>query len=91
MKKNRCTKQELYNDLRKISKKAYEKDYFLTHDDVFALGYMAGKYDIKRLLDNQEEVIEACRKYDEMDDLGLFDTVGETLIDLEIIKNDGRI
>jgi len=43
------------------------------------------------VVDNQEEVIEACRKYDENDDLALLDTIGETLIDLKIIKNDGRI
>lgn len=59
--------------------------------DFFALGYMCAKYDVKGLINNQEEVIEACRKYDKTDDLALLDTIGETLIDLEVIKNDGRI
>ena len=63
----------------------------MTPSDMFALGYLAGKYGLERLLNNQEAVIEACRKYDETDDLALLDTIGETLIDLKVIKNDGRL
>jgi len=91
MSRGRCTKGPLLDDLREICVKAHKEGYSFGPTDIFALGYMVAKYDLKKLLNNQEEVIEACRKYDEKDDLMLLDTIGETLIDLDIIKNDGRI
>lgn len=87
----RYTKENLMEDMRVIAEKAKKEDYLFGAKDVFAIGYMCGKYGVERLLDNQEEVIEACRKYDETDDLKLLDTIGETLVDLGVIKNDGRI
>lgn len=84
-------KERLAQDLVEVMAKVSERGYIITPSDIFALGYMCAKYDVKRLIDNQEEVIEACRKYDETDDLALLDTIGETLIDLEVIVNDGRI
>ena len=89
--KSRLKKEQLSKDIGKIYAKAFKEGYMLGYKDIFALGYMSAKYSLKRLVDNQVEVIEACRKYDENDDLALLDTIGETLIDLKIIKNDGRI
>lgn len=87
----RKTKKQLLYDVVKMWKLVVEKKYIMTPNDLFALGYLCGKYDVKKLFDNQDEVIEACRKYDETDDLELLDTIGETLIDLGIINNDKNI
>lgn len=85
------TKKQLSQDIDTIGHKAIKEGYMLGFKDLFALGYMVGKYGVDKLIDNQEQVLEACRKYDETDDLELLDTIGETLIDLEVIKNDGRL
>ena len=89
MKKTKYTKEQLRRDIQLIDSKAKAliDRYFFNTEDIFALGYMCGKYGLEKIIDNQDKVIEACRKYDETDDLGLFDTIGETLIDLGIIDN----
>ena len=82
---------QLFSDISNVYYKAIEGKYGFGYRDIFALGYMAGKYNLTKIIDNQDELIEACRKYDETDDLGLLDTIGETLIDLKIINNDKKI
>jgi hypothetical protein len=91
IKKIRCVRPHLLEDINSISNHAREDGYLFGPKDVFAIGYMCGKYKLNRLLDNQEKVIEACREYDEKDDLALLDTIGETLIDLKVISNDKKI
>lgn len=80
------TKEQLLDDMRALAQKAGKQEYILSGKDVFALGYLCGTYGVKRLLNNEDEVEEACLKYDETDDLGLRDTIGETLMDLGVIK-----
>jgi len=87
----RHTKEKLLEDVHKISVKAAGDGYGIGARDYFALGYMCGKYGVERLYDNQEEVIKGCQEYDKTDELALLDTIGETLIDMEVIKNDGRL
>lgn len=84
----RLTKRQLSQDMEEILIKAKEEGYSIGAKDIFAIGYMAGKYNITKLKDNQEEVIKACQEYDKTDDLALLDTIGETLIDLNIISNE---
>lgn len=84
------TKTQLQNDIVEIAARAFERGYNFTVADAFALGYMCAKHDVERLKDNQEKVVEACKEYDKTDDLGLMDTIGETLIDLEIISNEKK-
>jgi hypothetical protein len=79
-------KMQLIKDMQTISEKAIKSGYIFGTKDAFALGYMCAKSGIDKLVDNQEEVSKACDLYDETDDLGLMDTIGETLVDLEIIK-----
>jgi len=55
----------------------------LSNYDVFALGYLAGKYDLTTLKKTPKRD-KAVKKYDEADDLCLYDTIGETLIDLKL-------
>lgn len=83
-------KAELMSDFRKFIGVANGL-YSISKDDIFAIGYLCGKYNLKKLYNNQNEVIEACREYDETDDLELFDTIGETLIDLKVISNEKGI
>lgn len=83
--------KELIEDFTKIIKKTREEGYFITSQDIFALGYLAAKYDLTRFTENQEAVIKACAEYDKTDDLCLYDTIAETLIDLDVIKNDGTV
>lgn len=87
----RHTKPQLLKDLNVIFGKAAITGYGIGHQDIFAFGYLAGKYGLDSLVNNQDAVLKACAQYDETDDLMLLDTVGECLIDLEIIKNDGSI
>lgn len=86
----RNTKEDLKIDSNKMVEQSFIEEYSFS-EDAFALGYMCAKYGIEKLYDNQDALIAACRKYDEDDDLGLLDTIGETLIDLRIIKNDGTL
>lgn len=86
-KKTRCSKKQLQDDLMEMLRKAYFQHYILGPRDVFALGYLCAKYDLKKILNNQTAVINACKEYDKTDDLALADTIGETLIDLDVIDN----
>lgn len=81
----------LKEDFERLMIQAIRKKYGFGGLDAFAIGYMCGKFGVDRLFGNQDQVIEACRKYDKTDELMILDTIGETLIDLEVIKNDGRI
>lgn len=79
-------KIQLRIDLNHIVQEALDKRYDrLGYTDIFALGYVAGKYGLSKLIDNEEEVIKACEEYDKTDNLGLADTVKECLMDLDII------
>lgn len=95
MKKERYTKKILLEDLREIINRTHrgrEYEYSFGSKDIFALGYMCGKYDVDCLINNQEKVINACTEYDKTDDLMLLDTIGETLIDLKVINNkEGKL
>lgn len=73
---------QLIEDLREMIQK--KPEWNLT--DLFALGYLAGKYGLEKFKDNEEELIEACRKYDRMDDLGLADTISTVLVDSGVIN-----
>ena len=83
-KENRYSKEELSNDVRKFVTKAKAEDYILLASDIFALGYLCGKYNIERLEDTPE-LQKAIEEYDKTDDLMLLDTVAETLSDLGVI------
>ena len=87
----RLSKATLLDDLRQICKKSVEQNYLIGANDFFALGYLAATYNLKWLSHNSEQLLLACKEYDKTDDLGLLDTIGETLIDLGIIVNDGRL
>lgn len=84
--KKRNSKPQLLKDLWKMQVKAHRDGYLLSLSDAFALGYMAGKTNLGKLIANEDEVKSAIRKYDDTDDLMLLDTVGETLIDLKVIN-----
>lgn len=81
----RNSKEQLSKDINEIVITAKRKGYIFSHNDAFALGFLAGKYRLEKILDNQEKVAKACEKYDETDVLALLDTISETLIDLDII------
>jgi len=83
-KKQRCSKEELSNDMRKMVHKAAEEKYILLAQDIFAIGYLCGKYNIERLEDTPE-LQKAIEEYDKTDDLMLLDTIAETLSDLGVI------
>ncbi len=74
----------LLADITFIQRLAIEREYFINAKDVFALGFMCGKYGLKRLVNNQAEVMEICKQYDKTDELGMLDTIAETLVDLGI-------
>ena len=83
------TKTKLLGDLSKL---ASDKMYMFSPEDFFALGYLAGKYNLSKLNDfDGQEVIKACAEYDKTDDLGLLDTIGEVLIDNGFIDNSKNI
>lgn len=77
-------------DIEIITAKAVKEGYLLGIKDIFALGFLAGKYGLTELINNKEEVKLACIEYDKTDALYLLDTIGETLIDLEIIDNKDK-
>ncbi len=87
----RCSKEQLLKDINYLVMTANKQNYLITPKDIFAIGYLAGKYGLKQIVNNQDHVIYACQQYDKTDDLGLLDTIGETLIDLKVIINDGSI
>ena len=67
-------------------------DYIITPLDFFALGYLAGKYNLESLVDDKDQkVINACKEYDKTDILELRDTIGEVLIDFNFIDNSENI
>jgi hypothetical protein len=79
-------KEQLLNDLVTMIVSANKKGYSFGAKDIFALGFLAGKYNLDKIIDNKQAVEEACDKYDETDELKLLDTIKETLSDLEIIN-----
>lgn len=87
----RGTNRKLLDDIKEIRAEAEREGYVFNDKDVFALGYLAGKYGLTALVDNKDAVHEACKKYDETDDLALLDTIGETLMDLGYIRRDGTL
>lgn len=80
------TKQGLRNDFNEIIARAHDREWIMTSQDAFALGYLAGKYGLSYFLREPEKLIAAIEAYDATDDLGLLDTISETLVDLEVIK-----
>lgn len=88
MKNKRISKQKILDKFYDLIGKSLEKKYLLNRKDAFALGYMFGKYDLKDW--SQKELIRGCKEYDKLDDLGLLDTIGETLIDLDYLDNSKR-
>jgi hypothetical protein len=72
---------------RRIVNPSVEQGYGIGPDDYFALGYLAAKYGLENF-DDVEKLNQACEEYDKTDELMLLDTIKETLIDLEILKND---
>ena len=83
----RYGKKQLTKDLKYILDTTRGK-YILMPDDIFALGYLAGRYGLTKLRHNEEEVIRACLQYDQLDDLALLDTIAEVLMDLKIINRN---
>jgi hypothetical protein len=78
---------KLGDDIEHIIGLARKEDYMFGARDAFAIGYMAGKYNLTALVNNEKEVMEACDKYDEMDECKLLDTIRETLFDLKLIPS----
>lgn len=76
-------KHQLIEDLREIIKDNANSAWSLT--DLFALGYLAGKYGLDKLKDNEEAVVAACKQYDETDELQLADTISAPLVEHGII------
>jgi len=85
--KIRRSKEKLMDDFMSLMKMVHEKQYGLSSRDIFAFGYLAGKYNLEMFFNNQNNLMEACKQYDETDDLALLDTVGEVFIDLELLDN----
>ena len=79
-------KERLYEDILHIENLANLREYLADFSDGFVLGYVAGKYGLKRFRNNEKEVVKACQKYDKTNDLALCDTSMEVLADLRIIK-----
>lgn len=79
----RFKKSELVDSFTTLLEKASDEEYLLSNYDVFALGYLAGKYDLTTLKKTPKRD-KAVKKYDEADELCLYDTIGETLIDLKL-------
>lgn len=75
----------LVEDFKVLKERAMARGYMLTFDDVFAIGWMCGKYDVKELLNNKEALAKACEEYDKTDPLQLFDTIKEVFMDLDIL------
>lgn len=81
----RYSKEKLMQDLQQLIEKARNQSYSLGPTDIFALGYLAGKYHLEGFLDNQDQLLPACDEYDKSDDLKLLDTIKETLMDLDVL------
>jgi len=75
-------KERLMIEFRSLISKASEERYHLTILDAFALGYLAGKYNLNSLDIRNPKVKDACKEYDKTDELQLMDTISETLNDL---------
>ena len=80
--KKRQTKKQLLDDLQYLLSVAHKKGYILNHKDAFAIGYLAAKYDLKRINEVTDELATAVSAYDIDDELGLNDTIGEVFADL---------
>jgi hypothetical protein len=78
-------RHQLLKDIDELIDRSRKESYGFGGRDIFAIGFVAGKYGLTKLINNKEEVIKACEAYDETDDLKLLDTVKECLMDLDII------
>jgi len=83
------TKEQLAKDLSTLVIESWKVGRSFSPIDVFAIGYIAGKYGLDKLIDNQNVVLDACEEYDKTNDLKLPDSIKETLMDLDVIP--GRI
>ena len=80
----------LIKELGGLLSRAEDRRYLVGTDDIFALGYLAGKYGVTKFFFNQEELMKACKEYDKTDVLKINDTIGEILIDLDILDNSEK-
>ena len=72
--------------MNELVARAHDLGYIFCSSDVFAIGYMAGKYGLETLLRDNKKLIEAIEEYDKTDDLGLLDTISETFKDLGVFN-----
>lgn len=82
-------KNTLLYSLNEYLKLAHEKKYLISESDVFAIGFLCGKYDLKKFMYNgalnRKKLERACEEYDKTDAVGINDTIKETFSDLGII------
>lgn len=79
-------KAKLLGDINKLVGIAAAQGFLIWPGDVFALGFLCGKYDIKRLNRLHDDLCSAIAAYNVTDELGLCDTIGEVLASLLPIK-----
>ncbi len=81
------TQTQISRDLSLLKQYAIQRDYYLTPDDAFAIGYMIAQSNLQELF-NEEDLKKAIEKYNETDVIGLSDTVGEVFMDLFDLEYD---
>lgn len=81
-------KKDIVKGINSYIKRVKANNYAIDVRDLFVLGYMFGKYDLKDW--SQKELMRGCKEYDKKDELMLLDTIGETLIDLDFIDNSNN-
>lgn len=77
------TKEHLLVDFNRLERIAKEFKVLCTPEDGFIIGYLCGKYNLDRLAYEKGWLIDAIQKYDETDDLALYDTIGRFFIKLD--------
>lgn len=82
----RYTKEELLLDFNQIEKLAKMHNMIFTPEDGFALGYLAGKYNLYKLIGEKGWLIDAIKDYDRFDDLALYDTMGRIFIETRLLS-----
>jgi hypothetical protein len=73
--------EDIGNDINLYLAYALSEGYRITNADIMAISYMAGQSNLRTLFD-EKALRKAIDKYDKVDAINRFDTVGETFHDL---------
>jgi len=80
--RKKFTKEYLLVDFNRLERISKEFKTLFTPEDGFIIGYLCGKYNLDRLEYEKGWLRDAIEKYDETDDLALYDTIGRLFIKL---------